>query len=263
MARGIKLLVIVARRGPVGSRRDHRGLAGGGQWRKDASIGVERLVGDQRIGLHRGQQVVRPLQVVCLAAGQEEVDRVAQRVDQGVDLGAQSAARAPDCLVLTSFFWAPALCWWARTMVLSIIAYSLSASAARCWNIRSQTPLLAQRLNRVWIFVPSPNRSGRSRHDIPVRKRYSTASTNSRLSAAVTPTEPSRPGNRFLIRSHWSSRSPKRRIGQPPTRCPPMNRRNLCAGIGRVSLDADCPLSVAIGTHRRYVGGAHRPKPAN
>ena len=76
MARGIKLLVIVARRGPVGSRRDHRGLARGGQWRKDASIGVERLVGDQRIGLHRGQQVVRPLQVVCLAAGQEEVDDV-------------------------------------------------------------------------------------------------------------------------------------------------------------------------------------------
>jgi hypothetical protein len=57
---------------------------------------------------------------VCLAAGQEEVDRVAQRVDQGVDLGAQSAARASDRLVLTSFFWAPALCWWARTMVLSI-----------------------------------------------------------------------------------------------------------------------------------------------
>jgi hypothetical protein len=32
-------------------------------------------------------------QVVCLAAGQEEANRVAQRVDQGVDLGAQSAAQ--------------------------------------------------------------------------------------------------------------------------------------------------------------------------
>jgi hypothetical protein len=31
-------------------------------------------------------------QVVCLAAGQEEADRVARRVDQGVDLGAQSTA---------------------------------------------------------------------------------------------------------------------------------------------------------------------------
>jgi hypothetical protein len=102
--------VIVAQRRSVGSRRDHRGLAGGRQRLTDARVGVERLVGDQRIGLHRGQQVVRPLRVVCLAAGQEEVERVAQRVDQGVDLGAQSAARASDGLVLTSFFWAPALC---------------------------------------------------------------------------------------------------------------------------------------------------------
>ena len=110
MARRIKLPVIVARRGPVGPRRDHRGLASGGQWLKDALIGVERLVGDQRIGRHRGQQVVRAHQVVRLAAGQKEPDRVAQRVDQRVDLGAQSTSRAPDRLVLTDFFWAPALC---------------------------------------------------------------------------------------------------------------------------------------------------------
>ena len=30
------------------------------------------------------------------------------------------------------------------------------------------TPLSAQRLNRKWTFVPSPNRSGRSRHGIPI-----------------------------------------------------------------------------------------------
>src|SRR5271166_4547761 len=132
MARAIKFSVVVARRGPVGSWRDHRGLPSGRQRLKYASIGVERLVGDQRIGLHRGQQVVRPLQVVCLATGQEEADWVAQCVDQGMDLGAQTAARAANRLVLAGFFWAPALCWWARTMVLSIIAYSLSASAARC-----------------------------------------------------------------------------------------------------------------------------------
>ena len=110
MARRIKLAVIAAWRGPVGSRRDHRGLPSGCQRLKDARISVERLVGDQRIGLHRGQQVVRPLQVVCLATGQEEADRVAQRVDQGVDLGAQSATRTPDRLVLAGFFSAPALC---------------------------------------------------------------------------------------------------------------------------------------------------------
>src|ERR1700722_10297609 len=97
-----------------------------------------------------------------------EADRVPQGIDQGMDLGAQSTARAPDRLVAI-FFWAPALCWWARTIVLSIIAYSLSASAARCWNIRSQTPLLAQRLKRRCTLFQSPYRSGRSRHGMPVR----------------------------------------------------------------------------------------------
>src|SRR3954466_1789347 len=48
-------------------------------------------------------------------------------------------------------------------MVESIIAYSLSASAARGWNTRSHTPVLAQRLKRVWTLTPQPNRSGRSR----------------------------------------------------------------------------------------------------
>ena len=76
----------------MGSWRDHRGLARLCQRLKYARVGVERLVADQRIGLHRGQQVVGPDQVVCLAAGQKEADRVAQRVDQGVYLGAQSAA---------------------------------------------------------------------------------------------------------------------------------------------------------------------------
>jgi hypothetical protein len=45
-----------------------------------------------------------------LAAGQEEADRVTERIDQGVDLGAQSTARTPDRLVLAGFFLAPALC---------------------------------------------------------------------------------------------------------------------------------------------------------
>jgi len=132
MTRRIKLSVIVAWRGAIGSRRDYSGLARGRQGFKHALVGVERLVGDQLIGLHRRQQVIGPDQVVCLAAGQEEADRVAQCIDQGVYLGAQPAARSPDRLVLAGFFSAPALCWWARTMVLSIIAYSLSASAARC-----------------------------------------------------------------------------------------------------------------------------------
>ena len=64
----IKLSLIVARRGPMGSWRDHRSLARLRQRLKHARVGVERLVADQRIGLHPGQQVVGPDQVVRLPA---------------------------------------------------------------------------------------------------------------------------------------------------------------------------------------------------
>jgi hypothetical protein len=63
-------------------------------------------------------------------------------------LGAQPAFAAPDRLVFARFFWAPALCWCARTIVLSIMAYSLSASAASISNIFFHMPLFAQRENR-------------------------------------------------------------------------------------------------------------------
>jgi hypothetical protein len=46
-------------------------------------------------------------------------------------------------------------------MMLSIMAYSLSASSARCSKISFQTPLLAQRLKRRCTFFQSPKRSGR------------------------------------------------------------------------------------------------------
>src|SRR6266446_10218271 len=102
-----------------------------------------------------------------LARGQEEGERIAQCVDHRMNFGAQSAFAAPDCLVFAVFFWAPALCWCARTIVLSIMAYSLSASAAKISKTFFHTPLLAQRENRVCILIGSPKRSGRSRHGMP------------------------------------------------------------------------------------------------
>ena len=62
----------------------------------------------------------------------------------------------------------------------------------------------------VWSTRQSPKRSGNSRQAMPARYRYrySTASTNRRLSFAVLPTCPIRPGSQSLIRSHWSSRNP-------------------------------------------------------
>ena len=43
-------------------------------------------------------------QVMSLAAGQVEADRIAERIDNGMDLGAQSATRAADRLVCAVFF---------------------------------------------------------------------------------------------------------------------------------------------------------------
>jgi hypothetical protein len=45
-----------------------------------------------------------------LARREHHVDRIAERIDQNVDFGGQSAARAADRL-LAVFFRAPALCW--------------------------------------------------------------------------------------------------------------------------------------------------------
>ena len=59
-------------------------------------------------------------------------------------------------------------------MALSIIAYSLLPSAARCRKTRSHTPALAQRLNRRCVFFQSPKTSGRSRL-VPVQHRLDKA----------------------------------------------------------------------------------------
>jgi hypothetical protein len=100
---------------------------------------------------------------------------------------------------------APALCWSARTMVASIIAYSLSASCAEASSTRCHTSLRLLREWRVRTPRKSPRRSRRSRHGTPARWLYNTASTNSRLPFAVAPGRPLSPGNRSLMRAHWAS----------------------------------------------------------
>jgi hypothetical protein len=50
------------------------------------------------------------LQIMGLPRRQDEVQRIAQRIDKGMDLGAQPAFAAPNGLVFAVFFCAPALC---------------------------------------------------------------------------------------------------------------------------------------------------------
>src|SRR3954447_7253495 len=154
----------------VGLGRDHGRLAGPRERPEDALLGVVGLVGDQRVRGQAREQRVGALQIMRLTRAEREPGRVAERVDGGVDLRAQPAAAAPDRLVApAAFLTAPALCWWARTIVLSIMAYSSSASPAKCSKMLSQPPVVAQRQKRVWTFFQAPNRSGRSRQGMPAR----------------------------------------------------------------------------------------------
>jgi len=74
------------------------------------AVGVERLVGDQRVGIDVFDETRRGLQLVHLPLGQREGHGIAQGIDEGVNLGRQSAARAPDRLIFAPFLRAPALC---------------------------------------------------------------------------------------------------------------------------------------------------------
>lgn len=146
VARLVNLLVVGSLANAVSFGRNDRGFTRGAERLDDALIGIEGLVGQQSVGLHIRQQRIGALQIMGLAGGKQEGERIAEGVDQGVNFGAQPAFAASDRLV---FFWEPALCWWARTIVLSIMAYSLSASAAKRSNSFFHTPRSAHRLKRV------------------------------------------------------------------------------------------------------------------
>jgi hypothetical protein len=149
MARLVHLFVEIPRRLATASGWNYWRLARRHEGFDHALIGIEGFIRQHGIGFHLRQERVGTFEIMCLTAGQEERKRIAQGVDHEMDFCAQPAFAASDRLIFAIFFWAPALCWWARTIVLSIMAYSLSASAAKSSNIFFQTPLLAQRENRV------------------------------------------------------------------------------------------------------------------
>ena len=108
-------------------------------------LGIVGLVGNNSLRGCVLEQDIGSLEIMGLPWREKKACRVAQRIDRGMDLGAQAASAAPEGLLVRIPPFAPALCWWARTMVASIMAYSLSASCARASNTRCQTPVLLQR----------------------------------------------------------------------------------------------------------------------
>ena len=93
-------------------------------------IGVEGLVGDQDLGRQAADERFGLSDVVRLTGGETNAQRIAERIYGDVQLGAQPPARAPDGLISSPPF-APAECWWARTMVESSMTYSKSGSSAK------------------------------------------------------------------------------------------------------------------------------------
>jgi hypothetical protein len=76
----------------------------------DEGVGVVALVAEEGFGLHFSREGFSLGDIVDLAAGEAERQRVAQGVDDHMDLGGQAAARAAYGLVDAPFLRAPALC---------------------------------------------------------------------------------------------------------------------------------------------------------
>jgi hypothetical protein len=83
---------------------------------------------------------------VPLSLGQVQLSWFALAADRNLNLGDETAAGTPQGLVVLPPF-APAACWWARTIVESSNRSDNSESPPSASSTRPQTPRLHQRLN--------------------------------------------------------------------------------------------------------------------
>ena len=101
------------------------------------------------MALQLGQQCISALKIERLPGRQMKACGLAQSIHAGVNLGAQAAPAAPDGLCVLLFF-APALCWCARTIVESIVAHTASPAGQQRFN---QTPLLLCKGVRAYLRI--------------------------------------------------------------------------------------------------------------
>ena len=134
MAGLIEIRIIRARLEPIGfggNDRRHLRLLQEGQ---DALVGVIGFISEQGVNVlqQRGQEGLYARQVGGVAGRKMEAGRIPEGIAGRMEFGAQAPAGAPEALGGGVPPFAPAPCWWTRIIVASIMAYSLSASAARC-----------------------------------------------------------------------------------------------------------------------------------
>ena len=114
----------------------------------DQGHAVIPAIRDDRARRQRIQQERRRCLVRRLSLREVQPDRQPVLIDDGVDLGAQSATRTANGVILAPFF-PPVACWWARTMELSINCSDCGERRASSSNTFSQIPRFAQRLKRL------------------------------------------------------------------------------------------------------------------
>ena len=94
----VHLLIVGDLFGATGIGRDHRQGPSRVQ-RGPQPITVERLVADERVEGDAVQQGLDAAAVVALTRQEKEAHEIAERIDQGHDLGGQAAARLADGLI--------------------------------------------------------------------------------------------------------------------------------------------------------------------
>ena len=130
----IEVRIIRARLEPVGfggNDRPHLRLLQEGQ---DALVGVIGFISEQGVNVFQqwGQEGLHASEVGGVTGGEMEAGRIAEGITGRREFRTQAPAGAPEALGAGVPPFAPAPCWWTRIIVASIMAYSLSASAARC-----------------------------------------------------------------------------------------------------------------------------------
>ena len=161
------------------------------------------------------QQLPDDALLVPVTRRQDERHQLATAFSPNMNLGAHSSTTSTQSFSFGAAFFAPAACWWARTVVPSTKWTSQSTvpwSSAVAWTwarMPSQMPALRQRWNRLYTVGQGPYRSGRSRHGAPVRSTHRIPLTTCRSSFRGRPSF-ARPGSRGSSFSHCSFvRSPR------------------------------------------------------
>lgn len=103
------MLIVIAQELAARFRWDDRGGSARIEF-VEKPIGIERLVRQEGIEGNAIYERFHALNVVSLTGQENEVGQVSERVDQSNDLSGQSAARAPNGLMLSPPF-APLAFW--------------------------------------------------------------------------------------------------------------------------------------------------------